>query len=417
MPERPVVVVGAGLAGLACAHDLARAGQPVVVLEASDRVGGRVATDIVDGFRIDRGFQVLNTAYPALARYVDPSGLDLRHFPRGVQVRRGGRIHRVPHPLSSPLAPARAVASGVVGVRGKVALARYAAGLVLARPESIKRRTDVEARDAWSAVLPADVVDGVLVPFLSGVVLDPEVRTSRVFTDLVMRLFATGSSTVPATGMQRLPETIAAHLPAGTIRLGRPVAHVDRDRVLLDDGTALEARAVVVATDPWTAGTLVPELPELPPSRGVTTYYFAAPDRRRWPAELVVDADGSGVATSVVLTATAPEYSSDGRHLIATSVFHGPAGPVLDAAAAEQVARQLHQASRTEWELVTARDVPRALPSMPAPLTVRKPVWFAERGTWVAGDHRDTSSIQGALVSGGRVARSVLADLGARVER
>ncbi|MGO4258551.1 FAD-dependent oxidoreductase [Marmoricola sp. RAF53] len=413
--QLPVVVVGAGLAGLACAHELAALGHPVLVLESTDRVGGRVVTDVVDGFTVDRGFQVLSTAYPALGTFADLDALALRRFPRGVRVRRAGALHEVPHPLASPAAPYRAARSGATDLRGKAALARYAAGLLASSPAAVKRRTDVAATQVWGERLPEQVVRDVLVPFMSGVVLDPRVRTSRVFTDLMMRMFVRGASAVPAAGMQRLPEQVAGRLPAGAVRLESPVVSVSGRSAELADGTTVDAAAVVVAADPWAAQVLVPDLGELPPGRGVTTYYFAAEPWSGADAALAVDADGSGVANSVVLTATAPEYSRDGRALIATSVFHDDEvpyrGPVLDVRAAEEVARELHRAPAAAWEPVTTRHVPYALPAMPAPLTLRKPTWFADRGVWVAGDHRDTSSIQGALVSGARVARSVARSL------
>ncbi len=412
-----MVVVGAGLAGLACARDLVRRGLVVTVLEAEARVGGRVVTDLVEGFRIDRGFQVLNTAYPALGAVVDLGRLDLRRFPRGVRVRRGGDLHEVPHPLSSPTAGARAAVSGAADLRGKLALARYAAGILASSPESIKARRDVTAVEAWSGQLPDEVVRDVLLPFLSGVVLDPEVRTSRVFTDLMMRLFARGASAVPAAGMQQLPEAIAAGLPEGTIRLESPVLEVQRDAVRLLDGREIPAAAVVVAADPWTAQVLVPDLGALPPMRGVTTYYFAARPWKGQSATLAIDADGSGIANSVILSATAPEYSGDGRSLVATSTFHHGASPMLTAAQAEGVARLLHRAPDDDWELVTTRTIPHALPAMPAPLELRKQTWFAEPGVWIAGDHRDTSSLQGAIVSGRRVARSVARQAAVEVVR
>jgi hypothetical protein len=405
--EPRVVVVGAGLAGLACARELERRGSSVVVLEAGDRVGGRVRTDNVDGFTIDRGFQVLNTAYPALTSVVDLDALDLRRFPRGVRIRRDGNLHDIPHPLSSPTAALRATTSGAADLRGKFALARYAAALVASSPAQLMSREDIAAVDAWSAELPDQVVEQVLVPFMSGVVLDPAVETSRIFTDLMMRLFARGVSAVPASGMQQLPAHIADQLGPGTIRLNTHVVSASAHGVELGDGDSVAASAVVIATDPWAAQRLVPDLGELPPAHGVTTYYFAS---RPWSGSdgtLVTDANGSGLANSVILTETAPEYSKDGRALIASSVFHHGDRPGLDAPRAEAVARELHRAPDCAWELVATRTIDRALPAMPAPLQMRKPTWFPERGLWVAGDHRDTSSIQGALVSGLRVARSV----------
>lgn len=406
VPELPVIVVGAGLAGLACAGELIRQGRQVVVLEGSDGVGGRVRSDIVDGFTIDRGFQVLNTGYPALRRH-HLADLDLRVFPQAVRVLHGDHVDAIASPLASPLAGLRAASSDIVGMRAKVSLARYGARLMIASPDAVKGREDVPAIQAWQRSIGQEATDRLLVPFISGVVLDAEPGTSRIFTDLMMRLFVTGRSAVPAAGMQALPMRMAGALPAGTVRLETPVQRVASRQVDLTDGTRIDGAAVVVATDPWTAGDLVPELPPLPSAQGVTTYYFAAPPWRGIDPALGVDADRSGLANSVVLTATAAEYSPDERALIATSVFHAAAQPVLTADAAEGLARRIHQAPDAPWDLIATRTIPRALPAMPPPLQLRKPIWFPQTGVWVAGDHRDTSSIQGALVSGRRVAHAV----------
>ncbi len=405
----PVVVVGAGLAGLVCANRLCAGGIDVVVLEASDAAGGRVRTDRVEGFSIDRGFQVLNTAYPALRADVDLDRLDLRPLPRGIRLRRHGRLSDVPHPLSSAGTALQAASSRAASVREKAALARYAARLAYGSPASIKRQPDIAARAAWEQQLPAGAIEEVLTPFLAGVVLEPEITASRVFVDLMVRMFARGASAVPAAGMQALPEQIAGTLPTGVLRLDTPVAQVLTDAVQLRDGTVVDARAVVVATDPWTAHRLAPELGPAPAARGVTTYYFAAEPWRRQSPLLTVDADGSGVMNSVVLTSSAPEYSTDGRSLIATSVLNDGTAAAVPADRARDVAVELHGAPGGDgWELVATRDVGHALPAMPAPHQLRKPVHLTRQGVWVAGDHRDTSSIQGAMVSGRRAAASLL---------
>ena len=413
MPDVDVLVVGAGLAGLACARRLADAGHDVRVVEASDGVGGRIRTDRVDGFRLDRGFQVLSTGYPEARRVLDLAALDLRELDSAVTVHRDGRLHRVPNPLAAPTEAPAAVASSVTTLRGKAALAAYAAQVVALPPSVLRRRDDVPGPEAWRrAGIPASAVDDVLVPFLSGVVLERDLTASRRFLDLMMRMFARGRSAVPAGGMQRLPEQLAAGLAPGAVHLDSPVSELRADAAVVD-GREVGARAVVVATDAWTASQLVPGLGPPPEARGVTTWYHAAAP---WPGQsgtLVVDADGSGVANSVVLTASAPEYSSDGRSLVATSVVHDAGAPALAEPDVRRGAARLHGQDAAGWELVASYDIPRALPAMTAPHSFRKPVRVEGAGVYVAGDHRDTSSIQGALVSGRRAADAVLTDLSA----
>ncbi len=409
MSNSEVLVVGAGLAGLACATRLAGAGVGVRVLESGDAVGGRMRTDLVDGFRLDRGFQVLSTGYPEARRVLDLAALDLRELDSAVTVRRGGRLHRVVNPLAAPGAVPGLLTSALLDGRGKLALATYAGRAALLPPDRLRARPDVSGPEAWRAAgVPDAVVHDVLTPFLSGVVLERELTASRRFLDLMMRMFARGRSAVPAHGMQRVPEQLAGRLPAGAVRLETRVDEVRADGVVVA-GKALPARAVVVATDAWTATRLVPALGEPPRPRGVTTYYHAAPS---WPGQsgtLLVDADGSGVANSVVLTAAAPEYSGDGRSLIATSVVHDSFVSAPEEPEVRRTLASLHQRDTDAWEPVATYDIPRALPAMTAPHPFRRPVRCG--GLYVAGDHRDTSSIQGALVSGRRAADAVLADL------
>lgn len=408
-----VVVVGAGLAGLACARELSRRGQDVLVVEASDGVGGRVRTDRVDGFLLDRGFQVLNTGYPEVRRTVDLDALNLRHLDDAVTVRTGGRLHRVGNPLASPRELPRLLGTGVAGPGQKVRLGLYAAATATLPVDRLRARDDVPARDAWRAAgISAETVDTVLKPFFAGVVLEDDFDTSRRFLDLMMRMFARGRSTVPAAGMQALPEQLAAGLAPGALRLDSPVTGVRPDAVETS-GETLDARAVVVATDAWAAAALVPALGAPPQARGVTTVYHSAPARPGRSSTLVVDADGSGVANSVFVSEAAPDYAPAGRALVSTSVVHG-AGRTLPAdEELLPVLAALHEEDTTGWTRLAAYDIPHALPSMAAPHPFRKPVRIPVDGgeLYVAGDHRDTSSIQGALVSGRRAARSVLARL------
>jgi phytoene dehydrogenase-like protein len=406
-----VVIVGAGLAGLTAADRLTRAGLEVVVIESSDGVGGRVRTDRIDGFLVDRGFQVLNTGYPAVRRILDLDALDLREFGRAALLHVEGRRVRIGDPRRELLALPRAAAAPIGGLRSKAALAAYASATVGLPVGRVKGRRDLPAVEHWARHgLRGPVVDRLLRPFFSGVVLEEELTTSSRFVDLMLRMFARGSSVIPAGGMQQIAEQLASRLPAGSIHLQLPALRVRPGaREVVTDAGAVAARAVVVATDVDTADELVGGGLERPKWKGVTTVYHAAAVAPLDQPTLLLDTDDSPVNNTVVVTAAAPSYSPDHRALVATSLVHG-ARQRWDEPAVRSRLAVLYDVPTGEWEHVSTYDVPRALPAMPAPHDFRMPVRHGD--VFVCGDHRDTSSIQGALVSGERTAVAVLDDLG-----
>ena len=408
-----MVVVGAGLAGLACARELTGRGLDVRILEAGDAVGGRVRTDHVDGFILDRGFQVLNTAYPALRSHVDLDALDLRAFDPAVGIHLNGERVTVVNPVQRPSGAATALGLPVGGIRGKAAVGLYAARCATLPVGRLKQRRDVSAADAWRrAHIPPDIVDSILRPFFAGVLLEQDMTTSRRFTDLMVRMFVRGRSTVPALGMQQLPMQLAHPLAREQLRLQIRVHRVTGRGVDTDDGP-VGARAVVVATDAWTASRLLPRLVTAPAPRGVTTVYHSAPAFPEATGMLLLDADRSPIANTIVISATAPDYAPAGRALVSSSMVHGSVPRDPDGPEVRQALARLHGTDTSSWELVATYDLPHALPGMPAPHPLTSPVKLAGAGEtlYVAGDHRATSSIQGALASGRRAAHAVLADL------
>lgn len=418
--ETDVVIIGAGLAGLQCARTLRAGGLEVVVLEASDAPGGRVRTDVVDGFRCDRGFQLLNPSYPAVRRDVDVDALDLRVFGRGVVVAGGRGAHVVADPLRHPTLLRQTLGSGYVRPGELARLARWLAPAL----GPVSRMLAAEDHSlAWS--LDAAGVTGrlrheILDPFLTGVLADAGGSSSTRLARLLLRSFVLATPGVPARGMQALPDQLAH----GTeIRLTTPALAVGggaQDRTVETPAGPVRARAVVVATDPTAAADLTP-LPR-PTMKGLRTWWFApdvAPGRAEHAAFLRVDGRGPSagpVVNTALMTAVAPGYAPPGRHLVEATTLLDHA-QLEDARGEQEVRRhlaQLWEVPTASWELVTRHDVVHALPAQPPPLDVRSPVDLGE-GLFVAGDHRDTASIQGALVSGSRAAHAVRRSLaGAR---
>lgn len=404
------IVVGAGLAGLSAARELSAAGVEVSVLEASDAVGGRVRTDVVDGFRLDRGFQVFNTAYPAAAGMLDLVALDLRPFVKGALVHHAGRAHRLVDPRSDWRRARATLGSSLLPGSDKAAIAAFSAWCGFAPVSGLLSGDDMDAAEALRRYrIGEEGLERFVRPFLTGVLLDPDLTTSARFMRLVWRSFVRGRVTVPGDGMQAVPEQLAAGLPAGSVRLGARVTALSERGVVLAGGEELSAPAVIVATDGTAACRLLPGL--TPPEwNAVTTLYHSLQAAPLEEPLLVLDSDHPDlVANTVVMTAVAPRYSSDGRVLVATSVV-GPRrdDPNLDAAVRGRLAA-LHGLAPDDFQPVATYRIDRAQPRVPPPLQIRRPVRIAA-GRYVCGDWRDTPSIQGALVSGRRAARAVLRD-------
>ena len=404
------VIVGAGLAGLAAARELSRAGLEISVLEASDGVGGRVRTDLVDGFRLDRGFQVINTAYPAARTELDLADLDLRRFTKGAIVRHGDRSYRLVDPRSDWRSTGSTLSSPLLATKDKAALGAFSAWCGYAPVARLTAGDDMSVEEALRRYgISEEAVDRFLRPFLAGVLLDPGLGTSARYTRLVWRSFVRGQVAVPGSGMQAIPQQLASSLPPGTIRFGQRVTAVSATGVATAGGEDITARVVVVATDGSAACRLLPGL--TPPSwNGVTTFYHALPAAPLEEPILVLDPDHMDlVANTVLMTAAAPAYSSDGRVLVSTSVV----GCRRDDPNLERLVRGrlavLYGLSPDVFEEVSTYRIDRAQPVAAPSLPLRRPVHVGA-GRYVCGDWRDTSSIQGALVSGRRAARAVLRD-------
>jgi phytoene dehydrogenase-like protein len=410
-----VVIVGGGLAGLAAARRLDRAGVDWLLVEASDRIGGRVATDVIDGYRLDRGFQVLNTAYPRVPALADLAALEMRYFTSGVLVRRGEALHRLENPLRDPLRMPQTLTSGVGTLADRIkfaALATKCATWPVARLLAERETTaQVMLRRAG---LSHRLIEEVLRPFFSGVFGDRALQTSSHVAAMVLRSFARGRIGVPAAGMAALPAAIAGPLPFPQLLVGASALAVGPGAVVTDGGE-MRCRAVIVATDPVTASTLLPALPK-PDMHGLTTFYFGADRPPIDEPTLVLDGDRREIiANTIVMSNAAPEYAPAGRSLIAASVV----GVSAPSGASEAVIRtelaRMYGAPTDDWDLLEIVSLPSALPAAPPPQAIlRKPVDLGD-GLFVAGDHRDSPSIQGALAGGWRTAGAVLTSLGAPV--
>jgi phytoene dehydrogenase-like protein len=395
-----VVVVGAGLAGLSAATRLSAAGVDVQLLEAGGHAGGRLATERIDGFVVDRGFQVLNTGYPRAAD-LDLDALRMGWFDRGAVVRVDGRAHRVIDPRQRPSDVVGTATAPIGSLRDKAALAGFS---LRAGYSPVHRLLAAPERTAEQALRAAGIGDTALErffrPFLAGVLLEDALTTSSRYLDLLWRSFVRGSIGLPADGMQAVGEQLAARLGADRLHLHTAVRTVAPGSVVTD-GDRWSADAVVVATDPDTAARLLPAVEASAP-RQVTTHFHVLPESPWTTPLIVLGQPGGHLVNSVVLSDAQPRYSPDGRALVASSSLT----PTPEEAVRAELAA-MHGVGPSDLDHLTSVTVPGAQPTAVPPLQLRRPVDLGD-GLFVCGDHRDTPSIQGAMASGARAARTVL---------
>ncbi|MFF8639610.1 FAD-dependent oxidoreductase [Streptomyces sp. NPDC015345] len=437
MPEpahhADVVIVGAGAAGLSAAHRLTSAGVTTVVLEAAPYVGGRMSTEKVDGFRLDRIGQLLTTSYPELRRTPGLDALVLRPFAPGLLVHSDGRRHRAAEPLpgrsargaltaaralaSAPRVPrpARAVSGAAprtsAPLGGPLDQARLGAALARLAATPVERllaRPELPAARALAARgLPSRTIDGFLRPLLSALLCDPGLTTSSRCADLALHAFARGRLCIPEGGAEVLPELLAAALAPGTVRTGVRVTSVATTSVTTAEHGEISCRAVLLATDARAAAELLPGL-RVPPFHELTVFHHTAPEPPLDGPALLLDADRAGpVAHTSVISRVDPSRAPADRVLVSSTVL----GPPPDERTVRAHLATLYGTPTDRWELLAVHHTREAVPAMPPPHDPRRPVRLLS-GLYVCGDHRDTSTVQGALHSGRRAAHAVLTDFG-----
>lgn len=412
MNECDVAIVGAGLAGLCCARTLTNAGIQCQIFEASDDIGGRARTDEVDGFLLDRGFQVFLTSYPEARQVLDYDSLHLKSFEPGAKIRYNGGWHRIVDPWRRPKHLISTLRSPVGGLVDKIRVGRIRKNVCRDSLEAVMQRPErTTIQRLQKAGLSDAILDRFMKPFLGGVFLERELQTSSRMFDFVFRMFATGDATLPEKGMGQIAKQLASRLADDTIHLNCPVASLTATSVELQDGRSIDAKHVVLAVDAAASARLLGQ--QTPPaSRSVSCLYFSADKPPISEPILVLNGDGDGPINNVCVPSQVSDaYAPAGQSLISVTVLEDQRtdGLPLEQRVREQL-KDWFGEDVEAWKTLRRYDIDHALPDQTPPhlADVIKPVRH-ESGILMCGDYLDTASIQGAMASGRRAAEAILA--------
>jgi len=425
MDDTPsVAVAGAGLAGLVAARHLADAGADVTVFERRDEVGGRVRTRRRDGFTLDRGFQVLFTAYPAVRRELDLRALDLQSFSPGAVICRPGERSVLSDPLRDPLSLTETLFNREVTTTDKLrtlALRQHVGSRDEADIfESADAPIDEYLRD-WG--FSASYLDNFVAPFYGGITLDRSLATSKRVFEYTFKAMSEGLIALPAAGMAAVPTQLArrARDAGATIHLDSPVAAVSGDvdgATVETESHAVDVDAAVVATDPRAARRLTGVAAIPTAARPSVTAYCSLPDGPSLDdaRKIHLNAADDRPNAIVPLSAVASSYAPDDRRLLCAT-FLGEAGldiPDTDLVDATQDALTAWYPERQfgGLEHVHTDRIEFAQFAQPPGIHDDLPDTRDPNGAvYLAGDYTAWSAIQGAMRSGREAAEAVLADL------
>ena len=369
-----VLIIGAGLAGLSAAITLESAGVDVRVIEASDRPGGRIASDVINGFICDRGFQLINAKYPALQELEVIKEIDFIPAPRVIEVAFGDRRHRIGDPRQLPWT---ALNKATGTIPEKLALLRFIVGKAKAG-ESIGEAL----RNTGTCY------DRVLRPFLQGVFLTDPDNVDVTYGHSIIKSFVNGKPGVPRNGVGELPKALAKRV--SNIAYNTRVDRIDQTSVHTNNGT-YTANKIVVATDATTATQLL-GLTEVPRMAGCITWYHAVSQNPSGSGRLVVDGQRRGpIINTVVMSDISANYAPSGQHLVSTTTE-------LNVTESD-VRRHLAVVWGTgthDWQFIAKYEIPAALPIHSVGRALSQSMKISEHH-FVAGDHRTGPSQQGAL--------------------
>ena len=407
MPMYDVLVVGAGLAGLTCAKRLKEEEVSFLVLEASNAIGGRVRTDIVDGFQLDRGNQVLLTAYPEAQRQLDYDALDLHPFYPGALVWFGGRFHKIADPFRLPWEGLKSLFSPVGTVLDKIRIGRLRRKVLAGTVEELFSRPETTTLEYLRrSGFSEEMIDRFYRPFLGGIYFDWDLNVSSRMFEFGFRMFSTGETALPSKGIGAIAEQLAIRLPDSALELNSRVQSLRPGKIRLESGEDISGQVIILATEETEAARLLGDETQ-PGFRSSTNIHLAAEEPPVPEPIVIMNGEQTGpVNTMYVPSNVARSYAPEGQALIAVNVIGNPSQ--TDEELEHEIRNQMRSwfgSQADAWRHLRTNRIIYSLPRHEPPVTRSpwEPIEKAPR-LLVCGAYRSVDSFQWAMASGRRAA-------------
>ena len=243
-------IIGAGVSGLIAAQILENYGYHPTIIEASSAVGGRVKSDVVKGYSLDRGFQVLLTSYPAAKKYLDYDGLALQKLLPGATIFKNGKAQTIGDPLRKLSLLFPTLLSSIGSLADKVNILKLNARLKKKKiPAIFKTEEKTTLQYLKDFGFSNEIITDFFKPFFSGIFLEPNLETSSRMFEFVYKMFGEGLAVIPKNGIQAIPNQLKNKLRQTEIRLNTAVKQVKNNLIILEDGEEIKSDFTIVATE------------------------------------------------------------------------------------------------------------------------------------------------------------------------
>ena len=392
-------IIGAGISGLTAAKVLEEKGFYPIVLEATDRVGGRVKTDVVNGHQMDHGFQVLLTGYPAAQRYLNYEKLNLQKIAPGAAIFKNKKQKIIGDPLRDLFFLLPTLFSGIGNFQDKIKILQLNAEL---KKKSLLAifSTPTEKTSAYLTKFgfSKNMISDFFKPFFSGIFLETKLETSSRMFEFVYKMFGEGYATIPKSGMEAIPKQLLKQLKKTTFKYNTKVAEVNEGEIVLEDQTKIKSHFTLIATQ---ANRLLPHLNRQSISwKSCVNFYFET-DKRTIKKPLIgLIAKQSSLVNNIFYTTSIATKTRAKKELLSVTVIDTQ--NLSKETLLKQVKKELKELCGIDvGQLIKQYTIPMALPNLANLTHELDPIDTQVGNTlFVAGDTLLNASLNAAFIAG-----------------